>query len=109
MLKEQIFQTKEHIQKINFQCQYWPDQQTTKEALERHELNMHGELNIEGAPQNWQKNKYKISETENRNQPVSNTFCFFVYLDTFKGIRNTDLYLDLCPKVQTFFCSHIIF
>ena len=45
-----LLQTKECVQKINFQCQYCPDQQTTKEALERH---VHGELNTEGAPQNW--------------------------------------------------------
>ena len=71
-----LLQTKELVQKINFQCQYCPDQKTTKEALERHELNVHGELNTEGAPQDWQKNKFNISEIENRNQPVSNIFCF---------------------------------
>ena len=78
------FQTRELVQKINFQCRYCPDQKTTKEALECHELNVHGELNTEGAPQDWQKNKFNISEIENRNQPVSNIFCLFVYLDTFK-------------------------
>ena len=101
-----LLQTRELVQKINFQCQYCPDQKTTKEALERHELNVHGELNTEGAPQDWQKNKFNISEIENRNQPVSNIFCLFVYLDTFKeGIRNTDSNLDLRPSKRLSTCS----
>ena len=29
-----LFQTRELVQKINFQCQYCPDQKITKEALE---------------------------------------------------------------------------
>ena len=72
--------SRELVQEINFQCRYCPDQKTTKEALECHELNVHGELNTEGAPQDWQKSKFNISEIENRNQPVSNTFCLCVCL-----------------------------
>ena len=58
----ELFQIRDLVETINFQCRYCPDQKTTKEALECHELNVHGELNTEGAPQDWQKNKFHISD-----------------------------------------------
>ena len=82
--------SRELVQEINFQCQYCPDQKTTKEALECHELNVHGELNTEGAPQDWQRNKFNISEIENRNQPVSNNFCLCVCLFGHLQKRNKE-------------------
>ena len=85
-----LLQTRELVQKSNFQCQYCPDQKTTKEELERHEVNIHEMVNTEGVPQDLQNNEFNISERETRNQKASNTFCLlvcsllFVFLDIFK-------------------------